>query len=155
MDFDVMNRGKAVGQCRIEDRGLYWHISCLCPIVTGKLERLYWQEHCLGVLEATSAGLRLERTVSKTSLPWFPADGLPSLEPEELWRGAVLDLELPPCRKEPREGGWLLKFPFDENKPCPCMPFLCFFAIRGGFWQMLLDEQMRPVFPEETGENLD
>ena len=135
MEYPVIHKGCTVGSCKLEERGLYWELDCICTVDTEEIQRFYSGETAMGVLEREGERLTCRRRLSKASnraLP--PAGGVFSLEPLPLrqpWQGAVKGYELDGFR----EGDTLL-FPYDETKPCPCEPLICFFTIADGFWKL-------------------
>ncbi len=147
MKWEVLYHDRPVGWCDLQEDGLYWKLTCRCQAVSGRIERLYWNGRCLGVLERQGEQLTLERRFSKVSAPGIPSETrLPTLEREELWQGSVLDCPMPPCIRTWKNYGSLLSFPFSDASPCPCPPLVCFFTVRDGFWLMKLDEDENPFF---------
>lgn len=138
MEFPVVLEGQTVGNCCLEDLGLYWSVQCSCVVCSELVERLYCGTKRLGVLEREGDRLVLRRRVSKASMPELPpVNGVFSLRPSELpqpWEGRILDQRL---------SGFLVGeeviIPYEPDKPCPCPPLFCFFEIRDGFWRIQKD----------------
>lgn len=137
MEFPVVLDGVKVGNCVLEDQGLYWEINCRCRVLSDRVERLYCGGRRLGVLLPEGDRLVLRRRMSKISVPELPPQsGVLSLAPAEgpvPWKGTVLGYELEGFRL-----GNTILFPYDEAKPCPCEALFCFFEIRDGFWRLEL-----------------
>ena len=135
MDFPVIADGKIVGNCSLEEQGLYWQIRCTCQNYSDRVERLYCGSTKLGVLLLEETQLVLNRRVSKASMPMLPpVNGVFSLTPMEetyLWEGALAGIL---CSGF--QAGQTLLFPYGADKPCPCEPLFCFFEIRDGFWRL-------------------
>ena len=146
MDIPIVLEGKTVGNCCLEERGLYWSIQARCGLLSDRVERLYCGSRRLGVLEREGDGLTLRRQVSKSAYPELPPkSGVLSLRPTEEvrpWSGQVFGHTLTGFQL-----GDMILFPYDENAPCPCEPLFCFFEIKDGFWRL-------PLLPEnEPGGN--
>lgn len=151
MDYPVILENEPVGECRLEEQGLYWALDCRCRLISNLVERLYCGTTRLGVLEKENGRLTLRRRLSRAAYPMLPPkSGVLTLRPveePEPWEGWVLDQYLRGVRR-----GDLLLFPYDSNAPCPCEPLLCFFTIRGGFWQLPLDPvKTLKLLGEENG----
>ena len=129
MEFPVVHLGQTIGKCTVTDQGLYWLIECQCEILSDRVERLYYGDARLGVLEKQGKILTCRRRLSKASAPSF--SGRFSLSPDEYWEGTLLGQQVK-CR---REGDTLL-FPYETDQPCPCEPLICFFEIKDGFWRL-------------------
>ena len=138
MDYPVIHQGRTVGTCSVRENGLYWELECTCELLSDKVERLYSGENRLGVLEREGERLACRRRLSKASVPQLPPpSGSFSLKPvpaRQPWQGTVMGQELSAIR----EGDTLL-FPYDETKPCPCEPLICFFQIADGFWKLTMN----------------
>ena len=139
MEFPVVWNGKTVGNCVLEEAGLYWSIDCSCRLLSDRVGRLYCGPVRLGVLIREGDRLVLRRRVSKASVPQLPPrSGVLSLAPTEEpvpWQGEGLGYPMTGFRL-----GDTLLIPYDEAKPCPCEPLFCFFEIRDGFWQLPLND---------------
>lgn len=147
MKWNVVSENRTVGWCELQEDGLYWKLHCSCQAVSDHIQRLYWNGRCLGVLERQGELLVLQRRFSKASAPDLPPENrLPTLEPEERWRGNVMDCQVPDCVRTWKNYGSLLSFPFSDTSPCPCPPLVCFLTVRDGFWLMKLDEDEKPFF---------
>ena len=135
MEFDVKNHGKTVGTCQLQEKGLYWHLTCRCQVLSNMVERLYAGEKSLGVLDKQDDCLFLSRSLSKTSTPELPPKlGYLTLHPTaETWQGQVAGYDL--CGQLRGEE---VLISYDENAPCPCEPLICFFTIEDGFWHLPL-----------------
>ena len=122
MELPVCHQGEIVGSCQVSELGLYWNFVCRCRLLSDRIERLYWKEHRLGVLERESDSLVLRRRIAKKLLPGFPGEGqLLYLRPPV----QVLDCLLPPTLE--KDGKlWYLCGP---ERPFPCMPLACFFTL--------------------------
>ena len=135
MEFPVIAQGKTVGNCFLEDQGLYWQISCVCWLQSDRVERLYCCSDRVGVLMPQGRELVLNRRVSKASMPSIPPiNGIFSLEPVILpqsWEGKLAGISC--CGFQL---GDELLFPYGAAAPCPCEPLFCFFEIRDGFWRL-------------------
>ena len=149
MDYPVIHDGKEIGRCTLEERGLYWEVTCRCAAVSSEVERLYSGQLRLGVLAPEHGGLALRRRISKASAPELPPPGgLFTLAPAaawEPWTGRVLEYEVPQglCRCEAE--GQMLRFPYEDDGPCPCPPLFCLFSIEDGFWQLRLGSDGKPM----------
>ena len=135
MEYPVVHQGETVGNCIITEQGLYWYVDCTCRVLSDRIERLYCGTKRLGVLEREGENLTCRRRLSKASTPELPPkSGILTLTPEEprtVWQGTLLGQELTGFQ----EGDHLL-FPYDETKPCPCEPLICFFEVKDGFWRI-------------------
>lgn len=138
MEYPVIFDGEPVGNCRLEEQGLYWSLFCTCRPISTRVERLYCGTTGLGVLEEKQGQLILRRRVSKSAYPMLPPrNGVLTLRPVEQlepWEGYVLDQFVRGFRK-----GNTVLFPYDPSGPCPCEPLICFFSITDGFWQLPLE----------------
>ena len=135
MEYPVFDREEEVGQCKIEEEGLYWRISCRCRVLSDRIERLYAGSCRLGVLEREGQSLTLDRRISKSSCPGLPPEsGRLSLQPEnvpEPWEGEAMGQYVSAMRQKDT-----LLFPYSPDAPCPCEPLCCFFTVKDGFWQL-------------------
>ena len=135
MELPIIFDEKTVGNCHLEEQGLYWYLEATCEVLSDRVERLYCGCRRLGVLEREGEHLCLRRRISKQSYPELPpTNGILSLRPvapAEPWSGLVLGQQLHGFRRKD-----LLLFPYDREKPCPCEPLFCFFEIQNGFWQI-------------------
>ena len=140
MDIPIILEGKTVGNCVLEERGLYWYLEAACMLLTDRVERLYCGACRLGVLEREGNILTLRRRLSKSAYPELPpVSGVLSLRPvEEVepWTGTIFGYELTGFRV-----GQTLLFPYEAEKPCPCEPLFCFFEIKDGFWKLPLPQE--------------
>ena len=133
MEYPVIHHGETIGVCSLEQRGLYWHLSCHCSGETQKIERLYSGSRSVGVLEPIAGQLVLTRRLPRSSWPELPPEqGSFSLEPEG--RAVPWEGEIAGCPLKGERVGTMLRFPYDPHRPCPCEPLFCFFEIRDGFW---------------------
>ena len=144
MEYPVIANETVVGNCTLEEDGLYWRITCRCRPRSDRVERLYCGPVKLGVLLLEENLLILKKRVSKASMPILPPEsGVFSLDPMDAavpWEG-----ELAGVRCSGFRTGDTLLFPYDSRKPCPCEPLFCFFEIRDGFWRLRLDSKMTVV----------
>ena len=127
---------ETIGECRMEDLGLYWNLECSCRVISDQVERLYWREHRLGVLEREQDRLTMRRRIPKTRLPGFPEkDGVLHLHACR----EILGCQLPPAREEHGK----LWYPWSKEAPFPCMPLACFFSVEQSdgrdYWTLPLD----------------
>lgn len=122
MEFSVLHQGEIVGLCRFTELGLYWNVECHCKLLSDRVQRLYWNEHRLGVLERQGNELCLSRHIAKKSLPGFPGETRSLyLQPPV----QILDCRLPPTKE--KDGR--LWYPYQADGPFPCMPLACFFSL--------------------------
>ena len=136
MNLAVKLGEETIGTCRVEDLGLYWELHCSCHWSSDQVERLYWREHRLGVLERERDQLIMNRRIPKSKLPGFPEKD----EPLHLHAcRTVLGCHLPPAREENGK----LWYPWREDAPFPCMPLACLFSVeetnRGYYWTLAWD----------------
>ena len=145
MEFPVVLENQTVGNCSLEDQGLYWSLQCSCAVQSELVERLYCGTKRLGVLEREGDRLVLRRRVSKSSAPELPpVSGVFSLRPMEVpqpWEGEILGHAINGFLV----GGDVL-VPYEADQPCPCPALFCFFEIRDGFWRI-------PKSPNGTGRS--
>lgn len=124
MELTVLEEGRRIGVCSVEEMGLYWSIVCRCQRRSDRVERLYCGMRSLGVLEWDGETLSLNRRLSKASVPEFPPpDGILTLTPP--WQGNIWDCPLPPGQQ--MEGK--IWYPASEASAFPCMPLFCFFCL--------------------------
>ena len=140
MNVPIVLNGETIGNCCLEERGLYWSVDASCVLSSDRVERLYCGSRRLGVLEREGDCLTLRRQVSKSSYPELPpASGVLTLHPMNPavpWSGMVYGHALSGFRI-----GDTLLFPYEKDAPCPCEPLFCFFEIRDGFWRLPLLEE--------------
>jgi len=152
MEYPIVLEGRTVGNCRVEEQGLYWSLEAVCLLLSDRVERLYSGGRRLGVLEREDDHLILRRRVSRASYPELPpVSGVFSLRPTEqaaLWSGTILDQPLTGFR----QGAYLL-FPYDGDQPCPCEPLFCFFEIKDGFWRLPLDPEKQGAVSNDLKES--
>lgn len=129
MEFPVVHLGQTVGRCTVRDDGLYWQLECECQILSDRVERLYWGQERMGVLERNGGRLICNRRIAKSSVPELSAGF--SLSPCDVWSGRLLDTPVQ-CIKQ----GDTLLFPYRPEEPCPCEPLICFFEVKDGYWQL-------------------
>ena len=138
--YPVMYEGGEVGNCSLEEQGLYWLLECRCQVLSDRIERFYSGTKRLGVLEREGDCLYCRRRLSKSSTPELPPkSGVFTLTPVKTydpWSGYLLGMELSGF-----QDGDMLLFPYDSSKPCPCEPLICFFEIRDGFWRLPKNEE--------------
>ena len=134
MEFPIIHLGQTIGRCTLKDEGLYWQMHCECQVMSDRVERLYFGQQRMGVLERKGDRLVCHRRISKTSMPELT--GVFSLSPYDVWQGRLLDAPIQ-CLKQ----GDVLLFPYREEEPCPCEPLICFFEIKDGFWRLPLRSQ--------------
>ena len=139
MEYPVMHDGHEVGTCTVQEQGLYWVLTCRCHLRTDRVERLYSGTTKLAVLEQEGEQLCCSRRLSKRSFPEIPPGGVFTLRPVEQyapWEGELLGRACTGFRN-----GDILLFPYAADRPCPCEPLICFFAVRDGFWQLPAKEE--------------
>ena len=139
MEYPVMVKGKPVGNCFVEEQGLYWKLDCRCKLFSDTVERLYCETVRLGVLLRDGDELVLQKRLSKSGFPQFPPTGgiftVEPVEQLEIWQGELWGHSLSGIRVGNR-----LLVPYEETKPCPCEALFCFFEIKDGFWQLPLNQ---------------
>lgn len=139
MEYPIIFEGNTVGNCTLEQDGLYWQLQADCAPVSDRVERLYCGPDRLGVLLREGERFVLRRRVSRAAHPELPpVNGIFTLKPTETpvpWQGCILGIEQSGYR-----AGETLLFPYDEEKPCPCEPLFCFFEIKDGFWRLNLSD---------------
>jgi len=146
LQFLVRDGASTIGSCCLQREGLYWRLRCSCDM-TDRVLRLYAGVRCVGVPQPVDGRLELERRLSCDGWPELPPKaGFFTVSPMEPWQGTAAGLPLPAglCRRS--DEITQVFFPFAEDQPCPCMPLLCFFSIRDGYWQLKLDREGMPVF---------
>ena len=140
MKYPVVFDGHEVGNCSVQEQGLYWVLDCQCSFCSDHVERLYSGTTRLAVLDQSGDQLVCRRRLSKRSYPEIPPEnGRFSLRPVERyvpWEGELLGKKYRGFRRED-----VLLFPYHADQPCPCEPLICFFSVKDGFWQLPLKEE--------------
>ena len=100
MEETIRYHGAAVGQVRIEEAGLYWHLDARCECPADGVLRLYgvegFRSEPFGVFVPEAGVLTLQKSVSRHSAPALPTRWLLGREAEGFrpWAGSVEGQEI-------------------------------------------------------------
>ena len=145
MEFHVYSQEREVGQCDVLDDGLYWRVEARCRQERDIPMRLFGGGQMLGVPEREGEWWTLRRRISKKMAADFSETRARFyLLPAQMRVVCVFGFEMHGYLED-RGDHQVLRMAFSAEEAHPCMPLFCFFRIRDGFWEMVLDEDGNPV----------